>query len=197
MSSFSNPHYMYLFEMTNSYEIILPIIAAVVVSSLIAHWIKPESVYTEKLKRKGVDISGRKKVDILQTMIIRDVMIRKVQTIPEEMPIRELLELAGTRLHTSLPVTDRKGELTGIITYKELRQGIFSVEAQEGREVRDFMNSEPVVSYPDESVDRVFRRMKESALGFAPVVKSREQRVVVGIVTYGNIFDAYEKALLD
>ena len=55
----------------------------------------------------------------------------------------------------------------------------------------------PVVAYPDESVDRVFRRMKESSLGFAPVVKSRDLRRVVGIVTYGNIFDAYEKALLD
>lgn len=186
-----------LFEMTNSYEIILPIIAAVVVSSLIAHWIKPESVYTEKLKRKGVDISGKKKVDILQTMIIRDVMIQEVQTIPEDMPIREMLELAGSKLHTSLPVTDREGELTGIITYKELRRGIFSVEGQEGRKVKDFMNTEPVVAAPDESVDKVFRRMKESALGFAPVVKAGDHREVVGIVTYGNIFDAYEKALLD
>ena len=186
-----------LFEMTDSYEIILPIIGAVVVSSLVAHWIKPESIYTEKLKRKGVDISGKKKVDILQTMIIRDVMIRNVQTIPEGMPIKELLELAGGKLHTSLPVTDREGILTGIITYKELRRGIFSVEAQERQKVKDFMNIEPVVAYPDESVDQVFRKMKESSLGFAPVVKSRDLRRVVGIVTYGNIFDAYEKALLD
>jgi len=39
--------------------------------------------------------------------------------------------------------------------------------------------------------------MKTGAIGIAPVIKSEKVRKIVGIVTYSNIFEAYEKALLD
>lgn len=186
-----------LFEMTDSYEIILPIMGAVVMSSLIAHWIKPESVYTEKLKRKGVDLSGKGKVDILKSMVIKNVMIRDVQTIPQTMSVKELSGLVGTELHTSLPVTNEHEELVGIITYKEIHLGMLRQQEEESIPVKDCMNPDPVVAYPEEPVDEVFKRMKEKYQGIAPVIKPKGPKKVIGIVTYRNIFDAYEKALLD
>jgi len=186
-----------LFEMTDSYEIILPIMGAVVMSSLIAHWIKPESVYTEKLKRKGVDLSRKEKVDILKSMLVKDVMIRDVQTIPRTMTVKELAGLVGTKLHTSLPVVNEAEELVGIITYKEIHQGILRQTEEKLLPVTACMNPDPVVAHPEESVDEVFKRMKEKFQGMAPVVRSRGPRRIIGIVTYRNIFEAYEKALID
>ena len=46
-------------------------------------------------------------------------------------------------------------------------------------------------------VDQVFKRMQTNYLGIAPVVKSPGSLKIVGLLTYRNIFDAYEKALLD
>ncbi len=186
-----------LFEMTDSYEIILPIIGAVVMSALIAHWIKPESVYTEKLKRKGVDLSKRRKVDILHTMIVKDVMIREVQFIPETMNLEELGKLIGTKLHTSQPVVNQKEELVGLVTYKELHKAMIDPSPPDSIMVKDFMNPHPVVAYPDEQVDQVFKRMQTNFMGIAPVIKAPGSLKIVGLVTYRNIFDAYEKALLD
>lgn len=186
-----------LFEMSDSYEIILPIMAAVVVSTLVANWIKPESIYTAKLKQKGIDISKKDKVDILQAMVIKEVMIREVQTIPETMTMKELRKLVGTKLHTSLPVVNQENDLVGIITYKELHLGIENITPDSELLARDFMYPHPVTAYPEEAVDRVFKRMKTRAIGIAPVIKSGKNRKVVGIVTYSNIFEAYEKALLD
>lgn len=186
-----------LFEMSDSYEIILPIMATVVVSTLVAHWIKPESVYTAKLKQKGIDITKKDKVDILQAMLIKDVMIRDVQTIPETMTMEELRKQVGTTLHTSLPVINAAGDLTGIVTYKEIHLGIEDSTPDSEMIVRDFMKPNPVTAFPEEPVDRVFKRMKEGIIGIAPVIKSKNVRKIVGIVTYSNIFEAYEKALLD
>ncbi|MFH1037377.1 MAG: chloride channel protein [PVC group bacterium] len=186
-----------LFEMSDSYEIILPIMAAVVVSTLVSHWIRPESIYTEKLRRKGIIIAREDKTDILQSMLIKDVMIREVQTIPETMTMELIREQVGTTLHTSLPVVDAEGDLVGIVTYRELHLGIESATPDNLLTARDFMNSNPVTAFPDEPVDRVFKRMKAGFIGIAPVIKSETVRKVVGIVTYRNIFEAYEKALLD
>lgn len=186
-----------LFEMTDSYEIILPIIGAVVMSALIAHWIKPESVYTEKLKRKGLDLAKKGKVDILHSMVIKDVMIREVQVVPEDLSLSELRKQIGGKLHTSLPVVNTRNELVGLVTFRELNQAILSSKPAEGSAVKDFMNHYPVVVYPDEHADQVFKRMKASLQGVAPVVKAPGDPRIIGLVTYGTIFDAYEKALLD
>ena len=186
-----------LFEMTDSYEIILPIIGAVVVSSLVAHWVKPESVYTEKLKRKGVDIGPKAKVDILESMVIRDVMLREVQTLKRTMPLGDLRDRIGKTLHTSLPIVDEEGQLIGAISYKEMHQAFLADDFDPRAGLEEIMNPHPVIAYPDEQVSEVFRRMQTHYQGFAPVLRSPGDLRVIGLVTYSNIFEAYEKALLD
>ena len=186
-----------LFEMTDSYSVILPIMAAVVVSSLVAFWIKPESNFIESLRRKGIDLERDKKSDILHDIRIGDVMIRDVQYIPETMSLETLKKEVGKKLHTSLPVVNAEDNLVGIITYKQLHLGMVSPLPDRKLTVGKIMKTDPVTAYPNEAADVVFKRMKENFIGIAPVIKGPENRKIVGVVTYRNIFDAYERALLD
>ena len=48
-----------LFEMTNDYRIMLPLMAAVVGSVYVSHRMSPFSIYTLKLQRRGIDFPGR------------------------------------------------------------------------------------------------------------------------------------------
>jgi len=43
-----------LFEMTNDYRIMLPLMAAVVGSVYVSHWLQPHSIYTLKLHNRGI-----------------------------------------------------------------------------------------------------------------------------------------------
>jgi CIC family chloride channel protein len=44
-----------LFEMTNDYRIVLPLMAATVGSVYVSHWLLPNSIYTLKLHNRGVE----------------------------------------------------------------------------------------------------------------------------------------------
>ena len=48
-----------LFEMTNDYRIMLPLMAAVVGSVYVSHRMSPFSIYTLKLQRRGIDFPGQ------------------------------------------------------------------------------------------------------------------------------------------
>ncbi|MXY16382.1 MAG: chloride channel protein, partial [Acidobacteria bacterium] len=48
-----------LFEMTNDYRIMLPLMAAVGGSGYVSHRMSPYSIYTLKLQRRGIDFPGR------------------------------------------------------------------------------------------------------------------------------------------
>ncbi|MDP8246741.1 MAG: chloride channel protein [Candidatus Tritonobacter lacicola] len=184
-----------LYEMTNQYEIVLPIMAAVAMSFLVSRWIKPESIYEERLLRRGIDLKAPAKADFLKSMIIRDIMIKDVQVIPETMKLSELAPKVGKELHTSLPVVDEEGELVGIVTYKQLHPAMAGDTPYDRVLVRDFMNPDVVVAYPGETAAEVFQRMTEAYAGIAPVIRRHGKRKVIGIVTYRHVFAAYQKAL--
>lgn len=185
-----------LFEMSDSYQIILPIMATVVVSALVSHWIRPESIYTEKLRQKGIALDRREKTNLLKSMLVRDVMICSVQTVPATMPLATLTREVGRTLHTSLPVVDAGQNLVGIITYREIHRGVVDGPGGTGT-AADLMRADPATALPEETVDVVFKRMKDNFIGIAPVIRGPDDRRVIGVVTYRNIFEAYEKALLD
>ena len=46
-----------LFELTGEYTIILPMMVAIVLASATSHLLSRDSIYTFKLRRRGVDIS--------------------------------------------------------------------------------------------------------------------------------------------
>jgi CIC family chloride channel protein len=47
-----------IFEMTRDYRIILPIMTAAVISTLVAHHVSRDTIYTLKIRRRGIDISA-------------------------------------------------------------------------------------------------------------------------------------------
>ncbi len=65
-----------VYEMTNHYEVILPIMAAAGLASLIARAIDPESIYYKKLSRRGERIARGHDLHHLDHIMVRDVMIR-------------------------------------------------------------------------------------------------------------------------
>ena len=70
-----------VYEMTNSYEIILPIMGAAGLASVVAYFIEPESIYTLKLSRRGESIARGHDMHRLEHIMVRDVMIRSFPTV--------------------------------------------------------------------------------------------------------------------
>ncbi len=63
-----------LFEMTQDYRIILPLMFATVVSTIIAQGIEPESIYTLKLKLRGIDIRAKRDENLLRSISVKEAM---------------------------------------------------------------------------------------------------------------------------
>ena len=185
-----------LFEMTGyRYTILLPIMTCSVISTLVASLISRDSIYTIKLRRQGI-LPDQRKADPLKAIIAGEIMIRDPQYVTEDMSIATLSGLVGNTLHTSLPVLDRRGELVGLLTYREIHYALRTSHSRPGLLVKDCMNRSPLVAFTDEPCDAVFNRMKDADQGIAPVAKRKNPRRMVGILTYRHIYEAYRRALM-
>lgn len=60
-----------IFEITNNYTIILPLMTVCIISTLISSRFSNESIYTLKLIRKGIDIFRTRSLDVLKEHTVK------------------------------------------------------------------------------------------------------------------------------
>ena len=183
-----------LVEMTQDYGLILPFMAACVLSNAIARAANPESIFTEVLKRKGYNIRGGREIDVMESILVKDSMYPHPQTILEDNTIESLTAIMQTSKHAGFPVVNRSGELTGIVTIEDMQERIIS--GDEEQRIKDIMSTEVSVAYPFETLDIVLDRMVSQDLSRLPVVMKSNPKKMVGIITKKDIMNAYSKSVL-
>jgi len=139
-----------LFEMTRNYTLILPLMAAVIVSYTVARALNRESIYTLGLLRRGVDVHQRERADVLAEINVGEIMTRDFSTVLPTMTIPELMDEFHESGHHGFPVVDKWGDLCGVVTLQDVERAPPSQGAS--FTVADIATRTPVVAYPDQSV---------------------------------------------
>ena len=112
-----------IFELTGDYRIILPLMFAIVVATALSNRITKDTIYTLKLRRRGIDIDAPPPSRMAQ-ITIAEAMGQTPQALTPDQPLREIVERLSTERTDSLPVTDAVGSLTGVIAASDLERAI-------------------------------------------------------------------------
>ncbi len=177
-----------IFEMTHDYGIILPLMSAVVASSLISYSISPNTIYTIKLRRRKIELETKHDWAVLGSMKVSEIMSKSVETLPGNMSLAHLIEKLQKSLHTGFPVVDQEENLIGMLTYREMRLAIVrSEDLGNIIIVRDLMREDPPTAYPDDIISEILRKMNENDIDRLPVIERSDPKKIIGIVTYHNV----------
>ncbi len=185
-----------LFEMTGDYRIILPLMLTTGVSTLAARGLNRESIYTLKLSRRGVHLERGRDVDIMQSITVGEVMSKDFTSVPASMNLEELAKEFDRTHYHSFPVLDTEGKLYGIVTIHDLERALARGSIA-GLKASDIATTSPLLlTYPDQSMGEVLKRMGIRDVGRVPVVERKAPRHLLGMVWRQDIIRAYNKALL-
>lgn len=188
-----------IFEMTRDYQIVLPLMIAVVFSAnvfayLSRVYLNKGNIYTLKLFRRGVNLQSGRDINIMKQIRVADVMESPVEVIQEDDKLENVIQMMHDSKHNGFPTINERGELTGIITLQDIREtpveGIMEIL------VSKVMSRKLVVTYPNETIDEVFSKLQKYDIGHLPVVSKDTPKEIVGILTRSDIIKAYDKQLL-
>ncbi len=185
-----------VFEMSGDYKLILPLMLATVISTFLAEGIFRESIYTLKLRLKGVHLQGGRDVDILQGVTVAEVMGGNLHTVSEQATLTQLSDIfSQTRSH-GLLVLDAAGKLAGITTVTDLDR---AVAADQSRSTPVYAIGTPfdrlVTAFPDESIGEALTRMSVRGFGRLPVVDRADRHKLLGVIRREEIIKAYNVGL--
>ena len=184
-----------LFEMTDDYRIILPLMLATVISTLTAERLLSESIYTLKLSRRGVRLSRGRDIDIMQTVRVSEVMDTAADTISSDLSLAALAREFERTHHHSFPVLDAHGYLYGIVSIRDLEQAMESRDI-ERTTAGDIATTRLITISPDEPVAHAIERMAPRDLSRLPVVDPGNPRHLLGLVRRGDIARAYNVGMM-
>lgn len=184
-----------LFEMTDDYRIILPLMFATVISTLLSEYLSRESIYTLKLTRRGIHLERGHDIDVMQGITVGEAMTPEPETVSAHTTLRELSDRFATSHYHGYPVLDEKGRLCGIVTLQDLEQVTQDGKRPPGATVGQICTRSPLVAYPDEPLWAALKRIGTRDIGRLPVVSREDPTRLVGLIRGNDIIRAYNKAI--
>ena len=164
-----------MFELTGEYSIILPMMTAIVLATGIGHSLSRDTIYTLKLRRRGVHLGVRETIAPGGRVPVSTVMRPVPPSIGGDVPLADVAnELARVR-YGVLPVTG-DGAYLGIITARAVSEAL-----SDGR--HEATPAELLVELPslvreDTDVADAIRALDASECGAVPVLAATGPEVV-------------------
>jgi chloride channel protein, CIC family len=177
---------VFALELTYNFGAILPLVIACTLAHATTVLLLKRSILTEKVARRGYHVMREYIVDPYESLFVSDVMAQPVDTLPDTMAVRDVVDFFtapdATRRHKSYPVVDGNADLVGVVSRIDVlrwtRDGWM-----EGRRLSDVVAGQEVVTgYNDELIGRLVDRMIESDVGRIPILRRGEGKKVVGLV---------------
>jgi len=182
-----------VYEVTQSYEVILPLMFAAVVGTIVARLVSKDSVYTFKLSRLGVRMGAMSDLTILRRLTSQDVPLKEAIPVLESDSAQKLLELMEKTGASDFVVTDVGGHYAGMVVADDFREALVYRESIPLLQVSELRRCDlPTVS-PQETLDIVLDKFSRSDVQSLVVVDDRDQ--ITGLITRSRLMASYQKAL--
>ena len=176
-----------IFEITQDYQIFVPLMVANLLSYMISRRYQPVSIYQSLLQQDGVHLptaaavvgaKGRRRT-------ARDVMTQDFEFVPRGRPIDDARRTMAAGVSAVL-VGDRE-HLVGVVTAAQMAEAI---AADRGvQPIETLVSERPLHVHLDHPLDLVLERLAQ-AKGPLPVVSREQGSRVEGIVTMDGLMRA-------
>lgn len=115
---------MILFELTGEYSIILPLMLAIVLAAAVGRLLTHDTIYTLKLRRRGVDLEGPAPGARIGTEPVSSVMDPLPSPLPASTELADAADLLSLSGYGALPVVDATGHYVGVVTARAIAEAL-------------------------------------------------------------------------
>ncbi len=183
---------MLVFEVTNDYRLILPIMLSSVVCVFLAEILEPDGVYALGLSRQGVRLRQGRDIDVMQGLTVHDAMLTPAPTINVDASLLDLRDALREFHAHGMAVVDDKKQLVGVVTLSDLQKA-YEAGLVEGY-VHDILIKDVVTTVADEPLWTAIRHMGQRDIGRLPVLDPATGEPI-GVLTRNSVMRAYNQAI--
>lgn len=185
-----------IYELTGQYSLILPLMAACIVSNLISRSLKQHGVFTSRMARRGVNLPHRLEELVLETMTARDIVREDPLCLRPTTKVPDIFDRFMETRRNHLYVVDRAKNFIGAVALHDLKHVLQQSEQMGFMLALDVMLPDfPYVAL-DDRLTQVAQTFAEYDHERLPVVESRDSRRFAGVISKRDIMSVYTSEVL-
>jgi len=177
-----------MFELTGSYQIVLPLLVSCGVAAALVQAYVGGSIYALAARAHGIRIGGREPS-------LRDVSVaqalEKVAPVPEALPWTGLVRLVADTTHSAYPVVSDSGKVVGLISPRQVRGALHDPALAGLAVARDLCRTDVPVLFPDDDLETALERLRRAGSSEAVVVTNDSEPRLLGILTREGALEAW------
>jgi CIC family chloride channel protein len=177
-----------IFEMTQDYAVIVPLMIANLVSLFISSRLQRQPIYDALAVQDGIHLPTAEARQRHGRRQVTRVMHTATELLPSEITVEEALERVRSSEFRTWLVTDRRG-VVGLINLPTLEREQAEGAAKKLGELVDGLVFPHV--HQDQGLDLALERMGTNQIDILPVVSRADVHKLEGIVTLHDILDSF------
>jgi CIC family chloride channel protein len=185
-----------VFELTNDYNIILPLMITCIISTILSSKLSRESIYTLKLLLRDIHLKEGTETNIMESILVKDVYTEEYDQISISDNFSKVVNKVIRGRGPEFPVVDKKNKIRGIISMYDIKDYLFEKDSLSNLLIaKDLTVPKFTHLLEEDHCQRALDLMAEYDLEGLPVIKSEYSKILKGMVWRRDIQDAYQKEI--
>ena len=186
-----------IFELTQTINIIPPLMAACVMSTLVTTFIQRDSIYTMKLRRRGINLFAEEEPNALRALYVRDIIDREPEVLRARDNLETILQQMLESERSEFFVLDEHDKLQGVIHLRELTRSLAEQDLLRHVVVAgDLIEPIRSAATEDDDLDVVGQLFSRGRAEELPVIAVGDPRKLVGSVHKRDLMQAYNQEVM-
>ncbi len=179
-----------MFELTGSYQIVLPLLVACGVSAAICNGVLGGSMYLLAARRRGVRLA--RSGPALGDLSVAQAM-EKAPAIAHDLSLARLAaDLIAVTPYAAFPVVE-DGKVVGIVSAREAREALLDPSTDHNAPLSALVREVPVF-LPDDDLETASHKLTDAGSTEGLVV---EEDQALGVITQQRILEAWRRAMAE
>jgi CIC family chloride channel protein len=187
---------MMIFEQTNSYQIVLPLMFVCIISHFTVRAFKGKPLDEETLRRRGITLPTNPESGIMQTVHVEDIMHDDVQAISQSAPFSVVVEQFLKEHYSNLHVVDSQGAFVGAIRLHSLKEMLYQAESLTSVIAFDLVDESFAFATPRQNLAETMETFWRENAERLPVVDNPKDRKLIGWISKRDLLGVYSQEIL-
>jgi len=180
-------------EITNGYELFIPLMIVSSISFFIVKSYEPYSMETRKLAMEGQIFTHKKEKNILTSISLDDMLQDSYESIGIDKKLKDLVDIIKRSEKNIFAVVDGKERFAGIIELNDIKQKLFQPEQFEKVTIKTLMKKPAAILQQDNEMHTVMEKFDVTQSWYLPVLN--KERKFIGFISKTKLFNKYREIL--
>lgn len=180
-------------EITNGYELFIPLMLVSSISFFIVKTYEPYSMETKKLALEGQIFTHKKEKNILTAITLDSLIQDTYDSISIDKKLKDLIEIIKRSEKNIFAVVDGKERFVGIIELNDIKQKLFQTEKFGQVSVKSLMKKPAAILSQDQNMHTVMEKFDITQSWYLPVLDNNKK--FIGFISKTKLFNKYREIL--